>query len=74
MAESVDPVLKPIAFKVVVATGSRTVALGVLVELGGDISVPVVAVGVLPSLVYRIEAPIVASDITTGFTPFALAV
>jgi len=46
----------------------------VLLEFGGDISVPVVVVGVLPSLVYLTEAPTVVSDITTGFTPFELAV
>jgi len=50
------------------------VALGVLLALGGDISVPVLAVGVVPSLVYRTEEPTVVSDITTGFTPLELAV
>ena len=50
------------------------VALGVLLALGGEISVPVVEVGVVPSLVYRTDEPNVASDITTGFTPLEFAV
>ena len=68
------PVLNPIAFNVVVATGSWIVALGVLLALGGEISVPIVALGMLPSLVYRTDEPAVASDITTGFVPLLLAV
>jgi hypothetical protein len=40
------PVLNPIAFNVVVATGSWMVALGVLLALGGEISVPAVTLGV----------------------------
>ena len=68
------PVLNPIAFNVVVATGSWIVALGVLLVLGGEISVPIVALGVLPSFVYRTDEPAVASDITTGVVPLLLAV
>ena len=49
-------------------------ALGVLLALGGEISVPIVALGVLPSFVYRTDEPAVASDITTGFVPLLLAV
>ena len=45
-----------------------------LLAFGGAINVPTVVVGVVPSLVYRTEAPSVVSDITTGFTPFELAV
>ena len=48
-------------------------ALGVLLALGGEISVPIVAFGVLPSFVYRTDEPAVASDITTGFVPLLLA-
>ncbi len=51
MAELVKEVLKPIALMVVFPTASCVVALGVLVALGGEISVPVVGVGVLPSFV-----------------------
>ena len=50
------------------------VALGVLLALGGEISVPAVTLGVLPSLVYRTDEPTVVSDITTGFVPLLLAV
>jgi hypothetical protein len=60
------PVLNPIAFNVVVPTGSWIVALGVLLALGGEISVPAVTLGVLPSFVYRTDEPAVASNITTG--------
>jgi hypothetical protein len=62
-------VLNAIAFKVVVATGSWIVALGVLLALGGEISVPFVAVGVVPFFVYRTDEPAVTSDITTSFAP-----
>jgi hypothetical protein len=68
------PVLNPIAFNIVVATGSWIVALGVLLALGGGISVPVFVVGVVPFFVYRTDEPAVASDITTGFLLLVLAV
>ncbi len=49
-------------------------ALGVLLALGGGISVPVFVVGVVPFFVYRTDEPAVASDITTGFLLLVLAV
>ncbi len=44
-------VLKAIALMAVVPMPSCVVPLGVLVALGGEISVPFVVVGVLPSVV-----------------------